>query len=103
MAPSHRRQAHDKARPKHRRRAIRAGCAGPIFDPDGAAMGFDDLLGDGEAEAGILTKALMRAIGIEAFENLFERVGAHAWPVVIDENLDLAAQPPASHAHRAAR
>ena len=37
---------------------------------------FDDLLGDRQAEARVLAKALMRTVGIKPLENLLQRVGA---------------------------
>ena len=48
-------------------------------------MRLDDLLGDREAEAGILAETLVRAIGVETLENLVERVGPHARPVIVHE------------------
>ena len=54
-------------------------------------MGLDDLLGDREAEAGILAEALVRPIGVEALEDLLERIGLDARPLVVDDDLDLAA------------
>ena len=94
--PSHRRQADDEARAEHLRcRRPRRGAPSAVLDPDRAAMRLDDLLGDRKAEAGILAEALMRPVGVEALEDLLERVGPHARPVVIDDDLDLVAQPPA--------
>ena len=53
-------------------------------------MGVDDLLGDRQAEAGILSKALMRPVGVEALEDALQRVVADAGAVVVDHDLDLA-------------
>ena len=47
-----------------------------VLDPDAAAMRLDDLLGDRKPEAGILPEALVRAVGVEALEDLVERVRA---------------------------
>src|SRR5262249_57845850 len=77
--------------------------ADAVLGPDAAAMRLDDLLGNGEAEAGILAKALLRPVGIEALENLLQRVRADAGAVVVHRDLDLAAQAPADHPHGAAR
>ena len=67
-----------------------------------AVMGLDDLLGDRQAEAGILAEALVRPVGVEALEDLLERVRPHARPVVVDDDLDLGLEPPAGDAHGAA-
>ena len=99
---SHRRQAHDEAGAEHARLAVRSRRAGAVLDPDRAAMRIDDLLGDRQPQSGILTEALVRSIGVEALEDLFAHVVAHARPVVVDIDFDLIAQPPAGDAHRAA-
>src|SRR3954465_7314181 len=65
-------------------------------------MGFDDLLADRKAEAGILAERLMRAVGVETLENLINRIGIDARPIVVDNDLDLVLQPPAVDAHGAA-
>ena len=49
-----------------------SGAPMPVLDPDGAAMRLDDLLGDRQAEAGILAEALMRPVGVKALENLLD-------------------------------
>ena len=67
-----------------------------------AAMGLDDLLGDRQAEPGILPEALMRPVGVEALEDLLERVRADAGAVVVDHDLDLVLEPAAGDAHGAA-
>ncbi len=69
----------------------------------GTAMGLDDLLGDRQAQAGILAKALMRAVGVKAFEDPFERIQSDAGAVIIDHDLDLAFQATADDPHLAAR
>src|SRR4029077_17023763 len=68
--PLRRRQAHNEARAGDRCLALFVWRSGPVFHPDRAAMGIDDLLGDGEAKPRILAEALMRAIGIEPLEHL---------------------------------
>src|ERR1700683_3677219 len=69
---------------KHRRHTVGVQRAGAVFHPDGAAMGFGDLFGDGEAEAGILAESLVRAIGIKTLEDFIEHVRPYARAVVID-------------------
>ena len=41
-----------------------------VLGPEPAAMGFDDLLGDRQAQAEILAEALLRPVGVEALEDL---------------------------------
>ena len=65
-------------------------------------MGVDDLLGDREAEAGVLAKALMRTVGVEALEDALQRVVANARTVIVDHDLDLGAHAAAGDAHLAA-
>src|SRR5215813_2890794 len=101
-SPSRRRQANDKTRAEDGRLPVRAGSSGAVLDPDRPAMGFDDLLGNRQAETGILTESLVRAIGIEPLENLFAHFRPHTRTVVIDKNLDEVAQAPAVDANRAA-
>src|SRR5262249_7721433 len=101
-SPSRRRQANDKARPEDARLPVRARGAGTVLDPDRAAMGLDDLLGNRQAEARILTEALVRAIGVEPLENLFAYFRSHSRTVVIDKNLDEVTHAPAVDANRAA-
>ncbi len=55
-------------------------------------MRFDDLLGDRQAEPGILAEALVRPVGVEALEDFLERVRLDAGPVIVDDDLDLVAQ-----------
>ena len=52
-------------------------------------MGLDDVLGDGEAEAGILAEVLLRPVGVEALENLLDRLRRYARPIVVDNDFDL--------------
>src|ERR1700750_3189766 len=78
LAPSGRGQPHHEARAGHRGLALGADRTGAILGPDAAAMGFDDLLRNRQAEAGILAKTLMRTVGIKALEDLFQRVLADA-------------------------
>jgi hypothetical protein len=66
-------------------------------------MRFDDVLGDRQPEARILSERLMRPVRIEALEDLLPHFLGHAGSVVVDDDLDLAAQSPARDAHRAAR
>ena len=77
--------------------------AEPVLGPDLAAMRLDDLLGDRKAEAGIVAEALMRPVGIEALEDLLDRVGPDARTVVVDDDLDhRPCSAPRGDAHGAA-
>src|SRR4030095_5266435 len=53
------RQSQGEAGAEHRRLAVGIGRAHAVLEPDPAAMGLDDLLGDREAEPGILAAVLM--------------------------------------------
>ena len=64
-------------------------------------MRLDDLLGDRQAETGILPEALMRPVGIEALENLIDGVGPDAGTVIVHDDLDLVLQPARRHPHHA--
>ena len=66
-------------------------------------MRFDDLLGDRQAKAGILPETLIRAVSVEALENLIECFRLDAGSIIVDHNLNLVFQPPAVNAHGAAR
>src|SRR3954453_3305257 len=83
--------------------AFGAGRSGTIFGPDASAMRLDDLLGDRQAEPGVLAKALMRPISVEALEDSLQRVLANARTVVIDHDFNLGSHAPADDAHFAAR
>src|SRR5450631_4767491 len=75
-APRNARRARAALVPLGRRR--RRWCG---FDPDAAAMSFDDLLGDRQAKTGILPEALLRAVGVEALEYLIQGFRADAGAV----------------------
>ena len=62
-------------------------------------MRFNNLLGDRQAEPGVLAEILVRAVGVKALENLVERSGPNAWTVVVDNDLDLVLDPSAGHPH----
>src|SRR5262245_8919563 len=66
-------------------------------------MRLDDLLGDRQAKPRLLTEALMGPVGVEALEDLLQRVGANTRPVVIDGNFDLALEPSCHDTHAATR
>ena len=66
-------------------------------------MGLDDVLGDGETEAGILPEVLVRPVGVEALENLLDRFRPDARPVVVDDDFDLGLQTAAGDPHRRCR
>ena len=61
---------------------------GTVLRPDPSAMRFDDLLRNRQPEAGVLSKALMRPVGVEALEDALQRVVANPGPVVIDDDFD---------------
>src|SRR5689334_5956551 len=56
-------QPDHEARAGDRRLALLVDRAGAILGPDPSAMGLDDLLGDRQAETGVLAKALVRTVG----------------------------------------
>jgi len=62
--PSHGRQPHREACAEHYGRALR-GRPNAVLGPDAAAMRLDDMLGDGEPEARILSEGLVRPVGVE--------------------------------------
>src|SRR5262249_14371094 len=101
--PSACRQSHHEAGAQHARLSVARCDAGPILDADLAAMGFDDLLGDRQAEPGILTEPVFRPVGVKALENLVERFRTATWPVVVDQDFHLVFQTPARDAHGAPR
>ena len=66
-------------------------------------MGLDDLLGDRQAEAGVLAERfLLGAVGVEALEDALELVGADAGTFVVDDDLDLVLAGRAASRDRAA-
>src|SRR4029079_15274886 len=69
---SWRRQPDHEARACHHGLAVGVGWTQAIFGPDPPAMRFDDLLGDRKPESGVLAKALMRPVGVEALEDAFQ-------------------------------
>src|SRR4051794_9379223 len=101
-APSWRGQPHHEARAGYRGLAVGADGPWTILGPDAAAMGFDDLLRNRQAQAGVLAKALVRAVGVKAFEDFLQRVLADARAVVIDDDLDFGAHAAADDADLAA-
>src|SRR3981081_2007106 len=78
-------QPDHKVRPCNRRFAIGACGTGAILRPDAPAMGLDDLFRDRQPQSGILPKALVRAIGVEALEDPLQRILANSGSVVIDD------------------
>src|SRR5215813_15565196 len=100
-ASSRRRQPHREARAQH---LARLGALGgrAVLRPQPAVMRFDDLLGDRQAEAGILAEILMRAIGVEAIEDLLHRLRVDARSVVLDHDIKVTAVAPAGDADVAA-
>src|SRR4029078_7581749 len=73
-----------------------------VLCPDAPVMGIDDLLRDGKAKPGILTKVLVRTLRVETLENAFHGLGRNARAVILDHDLDIAAQPATGDAHFAA-
>src|SRR5262249_31553475 len=90
--------AHGEARAKYAGLLRAAGDRNPVLNPDRAAVGFDDLLGDRQAQAGILPEALLGPVGVEALENLVERLRLDTGAVVIDPDFNLALEPAARNA-----
>src|SRR3954470_20853168 len=101
-ASSWRGQPHHEARAGHGGLAVGADGAGAILGPDAAAVGFDDLLRDRQAEAGVLAKTLMRAVGVKALKNFLQGVLADAGAVIVDDDLDFGTHAPADDANLAA-
>src|SRR5580700_2016316 len=83
-----RREAHGEARARARALFCRRVGGITVLGPDLAAMRFDDLPRDREAEAGVLAEALVGPVRIEALENSFERVLGNAGAFVLDDDLD---------------
>ena len=75
MAPAAGRRSARRARSARRSASRRAGRGSP---PRSGRHGPRRSAGDRQAEAGILAEALMRPVGVEALEDLLERVGADA-------------------------
>ena len=92
----------DEAGARDRGLAVLAFGTRAVLGPDATAMRFDDLLGDREAEARVLAKALMRPVGVETLEHALQRIGPDAGAVIIDNDLDVVAQAAAKDAHLAA-
>src|ERR1700683_730457 len=99
-SPSRGGQTHDKAGARDGRCPVRVKRTRAVLHPNGAAMGLDDLFRDGQSQAGILAKSLVRPVGVETLENFIERIGPHARPVIIDDNLDDVLEAAAGYAHR---
>src|SRR5689334_19247411 len=97
-----------RRQPHHKPRAEDSGlfCAtsngDPIFDPDRSAVCLDDLFGNREAKARILSKALFRPISVKTLKNLVERFRSDARSVIVHQNLDLAFDPAAGNTDIAA-
>src|SRR5262249_60413274 len=84
--PTHGRQPHDETR---RERPGRLACTRgtlAVLHPDAAAMRLDDVLGNGEPEARILSEGLVRSMRVEALEDSLLRFLGHARAVVVDDN-----------------
>src|ERR1700755_3605328 len=65
-------QADHEARARLGGLALGGDRAGAVFRPDAAAMGLDDLLRDREPEPGILSKTLMRPVGVKTLEDALQ-------------------------------
>ena len=76
---------------------------GAVLGPQAPVVGLDDLLGDRQTQAGVLAEAVVRAVGVEALENLIEGVRVDARTVVVDDDLDLAAEPAGRSRARSSR
>ena len=79
-----------------------AGRTRPVLGDDAAVVRLDDLLGDRQAEAGVLAEGLLLgAVGVEALEDPLELVGADARAVVLDHDLERIGLAPHDDAHDA--
>src|SRR5262249_19019762 len=76
------------------RRATIAGSK--IFGPDAAAVGGDDFATNAETEARVLADGTvrLRAIRIEAGKDVFELVGRHPRPLIVEGDFDVTALAP---------
>src|SRR6476619_6610687 len=99
---SHRRQAHHEARAKNPG-AFVLRYAHAVLGANPPAVRFDDLARDGKTEPGVLPKALVGPVGVEALEDALHRLGRDAGAIVIDRDLDRTAQPPRGDANPAVR
>src|SRR5882757_1063745 len=85
--PSPHPQVHGEASAQHVNLAATiVGRIEAVLRGEPPAMGFDDLLGDGKTEPRILAEALLRPVGVEALEDLLERIRANAGAVVLDDD-----------------
>src|SRR5579863_8629617 len=66
----------------------RAHRGGTVLRPDASPVSFDDLPRNRQAEAGILAKALIGTIGVEALENTLQGMRRHAGAIVLDRDDD---------------
>ena len=65
---------------------------GAVVRPNPPAMRLDDLAGNRQPEARVLTEALARAIGIKSLENALKRMRRDPGAVIIDGNDDAVAR-----------
>src|SRR5262245_47990000 len=100
--PSWRWQPDGEARPFNHWLALVAGRSRAILRPDAPAMGLDDLLGYRQSQSGILSKALMRPVGIETLEDPFQRVVSDPRAIIVDDDFHFRSDAPANDAHLAA-
>src|SRR3954447_11192865 len=77
-ARSWRGQPHHEARAGNGVLALGVDRTRAILGPDAAAMRFDDLFRNRQAQSGVLAKTLMRAVGVKAFEDFLQRVVPNA-------------------------
>src|SRR5438552_4572211 len=79
--------------------AERAALSDPAVQLDAPAVQLDDLLGDGEPQAGPLGPAGEQVFGaVEPLEDPFSIVGPHAGSVVLHLDGDVAPRAPGAHA-----
>jgi hypothetical protein len=57
-------------------------------------VGLDDLTGNGQAEAGVLAKALLWPVRVKTLENPLEGVSGDAGAIIVDHDLDARAPFP---------
>src|SRR5258708_14500347 len=86
-------QPDHKARPRNGGLAIGAGAACAILRPDASAMRLDDLFRDRQPQSGVLSKPLMRPVGVKAFKDPVQRILSNPRPIVVDSDLDFRSHP----------
>src|SRR4051812_6868162 len=95
------READGEARADAPGLAVLVDAVDPVLGDDAAPVRLDDLARDRQPEAGILPEARLRPVGVEALEHALEGMRRDAGPVVLDGDVNVAADPAQTHANRA--